>query len=201
MKKLLLATSNPGKFNEIKKYLSDLPIEVVSLQDLNITEKVEEIGQTFKENAILKARFYFKKSNLPTLADDGGFEIDYLNGEPGVKSHRWLGYEMSDQELIEETLRRLEGVKKLDRGAQIRAVTALALPNDEVYTSEGVIKGFITDEVKTKIIPGYPFRSIFYITEFNKVLADLTEEEHQKINHRLKAINELKPHIIKLINQ
>ena len=90
MKKLLIATTNPGKLSEINRFLGDLPVELVGLKDAGITDAVEETGSTFEENAILKAKYYCKKSGLPTLADDGGFEIDALDGQPGVKSHRWI---------------------------------------------------------------------------------------------------------------
>ena len=138
MKKLLVATSNPAKFKEIKYFLSDLPLKIVSLKDLKVKERVEEDKDTFEENAIKKALFYAKKSNLPTIADDGGLEIDVLGGEPGVKSRRWIGgKEASDEKLIDYTLRKLKGVPSEKRGAQLRAVLALAFPDGQVFTSEG----------------------------------------------------------------
>src|SRR3990167_9592915 len=110
--KLLVATTNPGKLAEIRRFLTDIPVELVSLKDVGIADSVEETGKTFEENAILKAKFYAQKSGLPTLADDGGFEIDALNGEPGVKSHRWAdpSQENDDETLINYTLKRLENV-------------------------------------------------------------------------------------------
>ena len=130
MKKLLIATTNPGKLTEIKRFLVDLPIELVGLKDIGITDVVEETGSTFEENAILKATYYCKKSGLPTLADDGGFEIDALGGEPGVKSHRWIhgDREDTDEELITYTLVKLKGLSRAMRGAQLRLVLALIFP-------------------------------------------------------------------------
>jgi len=92
MEKLLIATTNPGKFREYKILLQDLPLKMVSLRDLKIRKKPKEDGKTFRENAIKKAKFYSRLAQLPILADDGGLEIDYLKGEPGVKSRRWPGY-------------------------------------------------------------------------------------------------------------
>src|SRR3990167_10501814 len=131
MNRLLIATTNPGKLAEIRRFLSDVPLELVSLNDVDIKERVEETGKTFEENAILKAKFYAEKSGLPTIGDDGGFEIDALGGEPGVKSHRWVhgDKENSDEELIEYTFKKMKGIK--NRKAQLRAVLALALPNGE----------------------------------------------------------------------
>ena len=109
MKKLLIATTNPGKLAELSRFLSDIPITLVSLKDVGITDTIEEIGKTFEENAILKAKYYFQKSGLPTLADDGGAEIDALNGEPGVKTRRWIhgDRDSTDNELVAYTLKRL----------------------------------------------------------------------------------------------
>ena len=87
-KKLLIATNNPGKLKEYKKLLKDLPLKIVSLKNLGIKNKVDENAKTFEENAVKKAEFYSQLTGLPTLSDDGGLEIDYLNGEPGVKSRR-----------------------------------------------------------------------------------------------------------------
>ena len=92
---LLIATKNAGKAREMKEFLGD-KFEVISLSELFGAPDVEETGQTFEENSLLKARKYFEWSGIPTVADDAGLEIDFLNGEPGVKSRRWSGYEMID---------------------------------------------------------------------------------------------------------
>lgn len=201
MKKLLIATTNPGKFNEFRIILAELApdLQVVSLQDLGIKNKIEETGSTFKENAALKAKFYRDLTGLPTLADDSGLEIDYLNGEPGVLSRRWPGYEATDEELIKITLRKLQGVPKEKRGAQLRAVIAIAAPGKEkVDFFEGVLRGFITEKIAAPIIPGFPFRSILYVPEWGKVLAELTAEEETAISHRKIALKKAKPLLEKL---
>ena len=195
MQKLLIATTNPGKFAEIKKYLSDLPIELLSLADLGIKEKVVEDGKTFKENAIKKAKFYGKISGLPTIADDGGLEIDILNGEPGVKSRRWInGIDASDEDLINYTLKKLEGMLLDKRGAQLRTVIALVLANGKVYTSEGVVRGLISEKPYEKRTAGFPFRSLLYLPEIGKFYHkdDLTPKENLKYNHRVKALQKFK---------
>jgi XTP/dITP diphosphohydrolase len=118
MKKLLVATSNPGKLKEIKFFLKDMPIAIISLPEVGISADAPEDAPTFKENAILKATYYTRKSGIPTLADDGGLEIDALNGEPGVHSHRWISGDKDDddEELIVYTIRRLQGVPFEKRG-------------------------------------------------------------------------------------
>ena len=90
MKKILIATSNKGKLNEFKAFLSSLRVEIVSLSDLKIDQSFEESGKTYKENSQAKAKYFVKKSGLPTIADDGGIEIDYLNGAPGIKSRKYF---------------------------------------------------------------------------------------------------------------
>ena len=164
MKKLLIATTNPGKVSEYMAIFDEmgLAVEAISLKDAGITQKMEETGNTFEENAIQKAKFYYKLSGLATLSDDAGLGVDYLNGEPGVKSRRWPGYEASDEELQCMALDKLNGVPAEKRGAQLRAVIALMFPGEEIaYTFEGVLRGHITQKPFDKIVAGYPFRSIF----------------------------------------
>ncbi len=214
MKKLLIATTNPGKFNEFRIIIGELApdLEIVSLKDLDIKDKIEETGLTFKENAALKAEFYRDLAGLPALADDSGLEIDWLNGEPGVLSRRWPGYEATDEELIEITLRKLRGVPKEKRGAQLRAVIALALlprssfgrggESGEVKTHffEGVLRGFITEKVEAPIIPGFPFRSILYVPERGRVLAEFSAEEEAAMSHRKIALERAKEILKKIHN-
>ena len=110
MKKLLIATSNPGKKIEILKALEIIikEFELLTLDNFpNITEP-EETGKTFEENALIKAKYYALATNLPTIADDGGIMIDALNGEPGVRSRRWPGYTATDEELIQMTLEKMK---------------------------------------------------------------------------------------------
>lgn len=200
MKKLLISTTNPGKFEEIKKFLSDLPLKLVGFKDLGIIDTVEETGKTFEENAVLKAKFYAAKSGLPTLADDGGFEIDALGGEPGVKSHRWIhgDREDSDEELIAYAIKRLEGVPLPRRGAQLRVVIALAAPGGEVKTAQGVVRGIIPLKPSMHRVHGYPYRSLLYIPTLVKFYFNefLTSDEILAYNHRRRALEELKRYIV-----
>jgi len=195
--KLLIATTNPAKLAEIKDILSDLPIECVSLKDVGITSQVEETGGTFEENAILKAKEYAKISGLPTLADDGGLEIDALHGEPGVRSHRWVypDRDAQDEELIQYTITRMKGIAKAKRGAQLRMVLALVMPNGDIHTSEGKIRGIVAEKPSSYRRLGFPYRSLFFLPDVGKFYNhdELTEEEHRTYNHRRKALEKLKP--------
>jgi XTP/dITP diphosphohydrolase len=205
MKKLLIATSNPGKFGEITHYLSDLPLELVSLKYVGITDTVEETGITFEENAILKAKHYSEESGLPTIGDDGGFEIDALNGEPGVKSHRWIhgDTEDSDEELIAYTFQKMKGVPADKRGAQLRAVLAFVTPGGYVRTAEAATRGIIPAAPSSVRNQGFPYRSILFLPKINKYYNanELTTEENEVYNHRKKALIELKPFIIKELSR
>src|SRR3989304_9704190 len=102
MKKLLVATTNVGKLKEISNFLSDLPLEIVSLSDIGIVDDVKEVGKTYKENSQIKALFYAKKSNLPVISDDGGLEIEAFGGAPGINSKRWLGKGSTEQDIINQ---------------------------------------------------------------------------------------------------
>lgn len=199
MTKLLIATHNPAKRDEMEKYLSDVPFELVVLDDIGITEDVEETGKTFEENAVLKATYYAKESGLMTISDDGGLEIDILKGEPGVHSKRWIGGKtVGDEELIAYTLKRMEGVPLEKRGAQMRLVIALATPGRVIATVEGTVRGIIaTARSKSPLVKGFPFRQVLFIPEIGKYYNqdEMTEEENTRYNHRRKAIEK----IVKLV--
>lgn len=197
MKKLLIATTNPGKLAEIREVLSDLPLELVSLKDVGITTQAPENAPTFEENAIAKAKFYAQLSGLSTIADDGGFEIDALGGQPGVKSHRWIHQdkENTDQELIEFTMEKMKGLPRENRGAQLRLVLALLLPDGSIHTVEEKVRGIVAEQPSDHLVPGFPYRSLLYFPEIGKYYdpAELTEEERQHYNHRHRALMRLKP--------
>ncbi len=195
MKKLLVATHNPGKLEELKLGLESLKqsgVKIVSLDDLGIKEEPDEPGKTFEENALLKAKFYAGLTNLPTLADDGGLGIDILNGEPGVKSRMWLGREATDEELINYTLKRLAAIPKEERTGYFETCVCFFDPQTKtIFLAKERIYGYFTDKPSVRRIKGYPFRSLFIVKESDKYYDELTEEEHQKINHRLKAVKRL----------
>jgi len=201
--KLLIATTNPGKLAEIKRFLSDVPVDLVGLQDVGITDAVEETGNTFEENAILKAKYYAAKSGLAALADDGGFEIDELGGEPGVKSHRWIDStrESSDDELIDYTIERMKDIPEGKRTAQLRLVLALVLPTGDIHTSEASVRGIVPVHPIGTRSAGFPFRSLLFLPEIQKYYNhdELTDKENETYNHRKRALEKLKPEIKKAL--
>lgn len=195
MRSLLVATTNQGKAKEIGDFFLESGISVLSLRDSKAVPSVEETGATFEDNAVLKAKAYQQIFDVPTVADDGGMEIDALNGEPGVKSRRWIGREMTDWEMVDYTLERLKGVPKDKRTAKLRTVIAFFDGADCFWDSD-FIEGRIVEEYPQEVKAGYPFRSLFYIPRFGKLFKDLTPDEHKIINHRLKILERMKPKII-----
>lgn len=195
MKKLLIATKNNGKVKEIKYFLKGLNLSILSLSDVGIEEDIEETGKTYYENSKLKALFYAKLSNLPVISDDGGLEIDALNGEPGIKSRRWLGRHSTDEELIAHLLKISKNLPNNNRGAYLKAVITFALPNGKYFQALGKVKGVIFQKPAGEKPKGYPFRSFFYIPKIKKHYLEnqLSKEEEKVYNHRYKAIAKLKP--------
>ncbi len=196
MKKLLIATGNPAKFNDYKTWMVDLGIEVLSLNDLTISHEVDETGDTFKENALKKAKEYAEISGIPTLSDDAGLEVDYLNGEPGVASRTWLGYRMTDQQMIDELLERLSGVPLEQRTAKFVAVVALVFPDGTSFNSRGEERGYITETVSEVLVEGYPYNSIFKSSLDAPFRSELSAEDFKKCNHRNRALLEIKKVIV-----
>lgn len=196
MQKLLIATKNVGKFGEFVVFLSDIPeIEPFSLKDVGINEDVEEDGLTYSENSLKKALFYAKKANMSVISDDGGIEIDALNGAPGVKSRRWLGHEATDEELISHMIKVSKELPENNRKAYFRTVITFALPNGRYFQEMGEVKGVIAKEPHLRALKGYPYRSFFYIPEIKKYYheSDLTQDEQKLYNHRYKAMQKLMP--------
>lgn len=201
IQKLLIATHNPAKKRELHGGFSSLltsNINLLFLDDLHITKDPEETGKTFLDNAKLKAEYFAQLSNLPTIADDGGIEIDVLNGEPGVHSKRWLGRDSSDSELIEYTLSRLTSVPLEKRTAHFRIVLYYLNPTTGVSASaHASLDGKIALNVGPKALLGFPYRALFIVDKYKKYYDELTQEEHQSTNHRLMAVEKLIPLIKK----
>lgn len=198
MNRILIATTNPAKLAEYRILLRQMEIDLepVALAEAGITEVPEETGETFRANALAKARFYFALSNLPTLADDGGLEVDALGGAPGVRSHRWLGSAPStDRALAEEVIRRMEGIEKPRRTARIRAALALIYQDDggvREVVAEDAIEGLIAPRAYPEIRPGFPYRAVLWLAELSCYLGELGEDEEARLSQRKKALRRLR---------
>ncbi|HLC94481.1 MAG TPA: non-canonical purine NTP pyrophosphatase [Patescibacteria group bacterium] len=202
--KLFIATFNRAKQNDFKRIITALsklqykPFQLFFPEDVANLNPIEEIGKTFEENSFLKARYFFEKTHMPTVADDGGLEIPILHGQPGVRSRRWLGKEVSDEELIAYTLQRLSPYRlKHERTAYL--TTCLTFYDGKrVIQEKGRVKGYIADHPCNNWQKGYPFKVLFILSDLEKYYDELTEKEHEKYNHREKALKKLLQKIVKL---
>jgi XTP/dITP diphosphohydrolase len=185
MPKLLLATNNKAKVREYKHLLQDLPFELVSLAELGINTRVNEVGESLEENARLKATTLARESRLLVLADDSGLEVDALGGEPGRLSARYAGEGASDKDRINYLLARLKDVPGEKRSARFRCVIAIARPDGEVELCSGECHGVITLEPRGE--EGFGYDPIFYLPELGKTMAELTLEVKNQVSHRGQA--------------
>lgn len=190
MKKIIFATGNENKMKEIRQIMGDMDVEILSMKEAGISADIVENGNTFEENAIIKAKAIAKLTNEIVLADDSGLEIDYINKEPGIYSARYMGedtsYHIKNQNLIE----RLKDAKEEERTARFVCAIAAAFPNGEVITTIGTIEGMIAHEEKGK--NGFGYDPIFYVPEFGCTTAELSEEAKNRVSHRGNALQAMK---------
>ncbi|HOT91557.1 MAG TPA: RdgB/HAM1 family non-canonical purine NTP pyrophosphatase [Anaerolineae bacterium] len=194
MMQLLLATHNQGKRREWRALLEGLDVELLLPDDLGMTDAIEETGDTYVENALIKARTLAAASGLPTLADDSGLEVDALDGAPGVRSARYhLG---GDEVRYRALLKALDGVPAEQRSARFRCIAALVLPgaNGEPvreFITEGVCEGVIGFEPRGEA--GFGYDPVFYLPERGCTMAELSAEEKNRISHRARAAQAMRP--------
>ena len=193
--KIIFATGNQGKMREIREILGDMDVEIQSMKEAGIELDIVEDGSTFEENAIIKAKAVAEHTDAIVLADDSGLEIDYLGGEPGIYSARYLGedtsYRIKNQNLID----RLEGVPEAERTARFVCAIAAVMPDGEVITTHGVIEGTIAHEEKGP--NGFGYDPIFYVPEYHCTTAQLSDEQKNEISHRGKALEAMKEELKK----
>lgn len=181
--RVVLATHNAGKRREWAALLDGLEIDLVLPEEIGLDLEVEETGETYRENALLKARTLAKFANLPALADDSGLEVDALEGAPGVRSARYqLG---SDKVRYRALLQALEGVPPAERTARFRCIAALAFPDGRTFTTEGVCEGVIA--MKSSGEGGFGYDPVFYLPSHEMTMAELDFETKNQISHRARA--------------
>lgn len=178
---ILLASNNPHKLAEFRHILGD-DYTVISLADHGLTLHVEETGQTFGENAVLKAEAGAKAGGMLTIADDSGLEIDALGGEPGVFSARYGGPGKSDADRVALVLERLHGVPPEDRTGRFIAAIAVAAPGAPARTVEARVEGIITEEPRGSGTFGYD--PIFLYPQVGKTFAEMDAAEKSQVSHR-----------------
>jgi XTP/dITP diphosphohydrolase len=183
--KLLLATNNKAKVREYKSLLQGIPYEIVTLTEQGITTDVDESGETLEANARLKATVLAAESQLLSLADDSGLEVDALGGEPGPFSRRHAGEDATDADRINRLLIRLKDVPEEKRTAHFCCVIAIAKPDGTVQICSGECRGVITTAPRG--YNGFGYDPIFYLPELGKTMAELTLEVKNQISHRGRA--------------
>lgn len=186
---LLFATTNKHKIIEIKEILGE-GVNVLSLKDLGIDIDVVEDGSTFVENATIKAKAYAAAAGIPAMADDSGLEVDYLDKAPGIYSARFLGEDTSYVIKNNYIIDKLAGVEGEARSARFVCAMALAKPNGDVLTTEGIIEGRIAHEIAGE--NGFGYDPIFFLPEYGKTTAELSPEEKNAISHRGRATRAMK---------
>ncbi len=198
--KIVLASGNKGKIAEIQAILQPQAIDIISQSQFNVTE-VDETGTTFIENAIIKARHAARLSQLPTIADDSGLEVDALHGQPGVHSARYAGLPSSDQKNTEKLLQALKHIPAAQRSARFHCVMVfMAHENDpSPLIAHGVWEGCIALEQQG--LNGFGYDPVFYIPELNSMSAALEPALKNTLSHRAKALKKLIPQITNYFKQ
>ncbi len=189
-KKLVLATSNRGKFREIKEYLADLPVHIVSLDDLSSSEEVEEKGKTFFENARLKSLTWSRKADGLVLAEDSGLEVEHLGGKPGIFSARFSAPRPTDEKNIRKVLQLMAGVPWNQRQARFVSCLVLAQKGKVLKEARGEVRGFVA--FKKKGNRGFGYDPIFYYPRWRKNFGELDPREKNKVSHRGRALRKMK---------
>jgi len=187
--RIVLATHNAGKRREWVELLAGLEVDVVLPEEVGLSSEVEETGTTYVDNAFLKARALADASGLPALADDSGLEVDALDGAPGIRSTRF--HPGSDEIRYLALLKALEGVPAEARGARFRCVAALVLPDGREFSTEGACEGRIGTDASGD--GGFGYDPVFFVPEAGKTMAELTPAEKNRISHRARAAQAMRP--------
>jgi XTP/dITP diphosphohydrolase len=195
---LLIATNNPGKVAELRTLLEGCGWETVTPQDIGLAFDVEETGETYHDNARIKALAGMQASGLTTLADDSGLEVQALGGEPGVHSARFLGENATFAERFAEIERRLAGLPLERRTCRFVAVVAIADPRTgDVRFAEGEVRGLVASQPRGE--GGFGYDPIFWSTEQSATFAELPEHEKAIISHRARAVASARQILLELL--
>ncbi len=186
MPRILIATNNAGKLEEMRALLLPSGWTPVPPAGLGLALDVAETGTTYAENATLKATAFARAAQMLALADDSGLEVDALGGRPGVYSARYGGPGTPPAEQIRLLLRELEGVAEPQRSARFRSVIVVATPDGQLWQSEGTVEGRIAREPRGS--NGFGYDPIFFLPEFGRTMAELPDTEKNAISHRARAM-------------
>lgn len=189
--RIVVASRNPGKVAEIRRFLAGLDIEAVGLDAFPGVSDVEEDGRTFAENALKKARAACAQTGLVAVADDSGLEVAALGGRPGVFSARFAGPGAGDAENNARLLAEMRGIPEGRRQARYRAVVAVVTPDGREELREGICEGEILTAPRGT--GGFGYDPLFYVPELGKTFAELAPAEREAVSHRFRALRRLRP--------
>lgn len=180
--KLLIASNNAHKVAEFRRLFDGLNLELVTPNDIGLALDVEETGETFEANAKLKAHAFARASGLPALADDSGIEVDALDGRPGVRSARYGGDGLDDEDRVQLLLKEMDAVPDGQRTCRYRVVLVFVDSDGREVSTEGRCEGCVARA--TSGANGFGYDPIFYVPSFGKTIADITSDEKDEISHR-----------------
>lgn len=188
IKELVIATHNNDKKTEMQYALKDLEVKILSLDSFPEIGEIEESGSTLLENSFIKAKEVYRKTGIPTLADDTGLEVEFLNGAPGIYSARYAGKNVTYEDNVKKLLSELSGVEKKLRAAQFRTVISFFGAKKELWV-DGRIEGFITEKPIGE--KGFGYDSVFFVPDRDLTFAQMGREEKNKISHRGLALKKM----------
>jgi XTP/dITP diphosphohydrolase len=190
-RRIAIASRNVHKLRELGRICADWPVEWLTVDNHEGPwPDVEETGETYLENALLKAEAGAAALGEPALADDSGIEVDALGGRPGPRSARFAGEHATDERNLEELIRALKGIPAAGRTARYRCVVVLALPGGDEVHAEGICEGTLVS--KPKGASGFGYDPIFVPAGWDATMAELTDEEKDRISHRGRALRALR---------
>jgi len=195
--KFVLATQNPKKREELAAILSDLGVEIVTEDELGVSVEVEETGETFGQNAALKAKAVMEATGLPAIGDDSGLCVNALNGAPGVYSARYGGPDLDDAGRCSLLLEMLRGMT--DRSAHFETVIVCAMPNGDWFAAKGECHGAIA--YTPMGANGFGYDPVFFYTDKAKTFAQMSAAEKAEISHRGNALRSFKKKLAKYLEE
>ena len=184
--RIIFATGNQSKMIEIRGIMAHLGMEILSMKDAGIKVDIEENGSSFEENAKIKTRALGVMPDTIVMADDSGLSVDALNGEPGIYSARYLGPDATPKQMNQSIIDRLRGVTTEKRGAAFICAISILFPDGTEAVTFGEMRGRIAE--KPAGCGGFGYDPILYLPEYGKTVAELPEEEKNRISHRGKAL-------------
>ena len=199
MKRIIIATSNEGKMKEFRRLLAHKNVEILSMHEAGIDIDIDENGTTFEENAAIKAKAVCDVAHTLCLSDDSGLVIDYLNGEPGIYSARYLGHDTPYEEKNRIIVDRLKGVPEEKRTARFVCAVAAAFPEGRVITVKDTMEGRIAEEPAG--CGGFGYDPIFFVPALKKTFAELSPAEKNAISHRGNALTAFREKLEQYLNK